>query len=159
MIVYQHVYFKLGESFYQTKTCKERRIKMTIVTLIEYWPAKYLGSEEEKACFEHEFKLYGPGEVQHKEWGIERLAICGKWEGNNARIMAVLKIPSEHLVDWTKDLSKRNSIYVQKLDGFDSEYEIWASNEEMDEMFKDEPFYKERMNSYKTLVEKYSKKE
>jgi len=134
-------------------------MKMPIVTLIEYWPAKYLGSDEEKACFEHEFKLYGPGEVQEKEWGIERLTICGQWEGNNGRVMAVLKIPPEHLTDWMHDTAKRNSIYHEKLDGFDSEYEVWADNEEMDNMFKDEPFYKKRMNNYQTLLEKYSKKE
>jgi len=134
-------------------------MKMKIVTLIEYWPAKYIGSEEEKACIEHEFKLYGPGEVQEKEWKIERLAVCGQWEGNNARIMTVLKIPPEHLADWMNDVARRNSIYHQKLDGFDSEYEFWADDEEMDIIFKDEPFYQERMKNYQSSYEKYGKKE
>jgi len=132
---------------------------MHIVTLIEYWPAKYLGSEKERTCMEHEFKLYGPAEVQEKEWGIERLAVGGQWEGGNSRIMTVLKIPPEHLADWMNDHAKRNSIYQQKLDGFDSEYEFWVDNENLGGVFKDEPFYQERMKNYQSSYEKYGKKE
>ena len=68
-------------------------MKMAIVTIIEYWPAKYFATEEEQACMEHELKLYGPVEMKEKELGIERLVVCSQWEGNNARTMAVLKIP------------------------------------------------------------------
>ena len=134
-------------------------MKMPIVTLIDYWPAKYFASEEEQACMEHEFKLYGPVEMKEKEWGIERLVVCSQWEGSNARTIGVFKIPSQHLNDWIMENAKRNSIYYMKLDGFDSEYEIWASNEELGEIFKDEPFYKKRMSFYQSMIEKYGKSE
>ena len=134
-------------------------MKMPIVTLIEYWPAKYFNSEEEQACMEHEVKLYGQVEMKEKEWGIERLVVCSQWEGNNSRTMAVLKVPPQHLNDWIRDNGKRCSIYNMKLDGFDSAYEIWASNDELEDIFKDEPFFKKRMNFIQTLYKKYGKPE
>ena len=134
-------------------------MKMPIVSTIDYWPAKFFNSEEEQACMEHENKLYGPVEMKEKEWEIERLVTCSQWEGNSARTMSVLKIPKQHLNDWIMDYAKRNTIYFMKLEGFDSAYEIWASNEELGDIFKDEPFFKKRMNFIQTLTEKYGKPE
>ena len=61
--------------------------------------------------------------------------------------------------DWIMDYAKRNTIYFMKLEGFDSAYEIWASNEELGDIFKDEPFFKKRMNFIQTLSKKYGKPE
>ena len=134
-------------------------MKMPIITVTEYWPAKYLGSEESHACADHEIKLYGWGKTKHKEWGIEILASCGQWDGNIGRIMTVLKIPPQHLHDWILNYGKRITIYFQKLDGYDSEYELWSNQEEMAETFKDEPFWKKMMDSNQKLVEKYGSPE
>ncbi|MCK5345567.1 MAG: hypothetical protein KAR20_19290 [Candidatus Heimdallarchaeota archaeon] len=135
--------------------CKERMMNMPIVTYTEYWPAKFLGSDESEACAEHEIKLYGLWEKKLKELGIELLTNCGQWDGNTARVLAVLKVPPQHLNDFIKDIAQRNTIYFKKMVGFDTEFEIWANNEEMNEIFKDEPFYIKQQKYNQKLREKY----
>jgi hypothetical protein len=128
---------------------------MPIITYTQYVPAKYIGSEEEFACNNHELKLYGWLEKKLKEWGANTLAYCGQWEGADARMLMVIYIPAEHLNDWQQEIAKRSTIFLQKQDGYYSDYEIWASREDIRDIFIDEPSVQAQYANHQKLIEKY----